>query len=475
MASSPPETPADADAPSNAHEFTVGELSTELKRAVEDRFGHVRLRGEISGWKVPASGHAYFSLKDEKAVIDSVMWKTGRARLDFQPEDGLEVIAEGKVTTYPGRSKYQIVVSRMRVAGAGALMALLEKRRAALAAEGLFSEDRKRRLPFLPRRIGIVTSPTGAVIRDMLHRLSDRFPSSVILWPVKVQGDGAAEDIAAGIAGLNALPDGERPDLLIVARGGGSIEDLWAFNEEAVVRAVAGSAIPVISAVGHETDTTLCDFAADFRAPTPTAAAERAVPVRADLRAWAAEQAARLDAALLASGRRAAERVQMLSARLPDPAQLVETRQQRLDDLSARLPNPREILALRQERLSGLGERLVRAAGQGLRGAERDRASLFARLRPELIEGTARRADQRLADLSRLLVSLNPDAPLARGYAMVEDQGGALVPSAAAAAGTSPLIIKFRDGAVTVHQGAEPPARPKRRAAKPPAGQDSLF
>lgn len=272
----------------NAAPLTITEISTLLKRTVEDRFGFVRLRGELSGVKRAASGHLYLALKDEKAVIDGVMWRGNAGRLPFNPEDGLEVVASGKLTTYPGRSKYQIVIDRMEVAGEGALLALLEKTRARLAAEGLFAPERKRALPFLPRTIGVVTSPTGSVIRDILHRLADRFPSHVIVWPVLVQGQGAAEQVAAALRGFGAIEPGgpvARPDLLIVARGGGSIEDLWSFNEEIVVRAIAESPIPVISAVGHETDTTLADYAADRRAPTPTAAAEMAVPVRAELSA----------------------------------------------------------------------------------------------------------------------------------------------------------------------------------------------
>src|SRR5918998_332031 len=265
----------------NAPALSVSELSTALKRTVEDAFGLVRLRGEISGFKRHASGHCYFTMKDDKACIDAVIWKGCAQMLRFRPEDGIEVVATGKLTTYPGRSKYQIVVDRLELAGQGALMALLDKRRRQLAAEGLFDAERKKRLPFLPRTIGVVTSPTGAVIRDILHRLADRCPTHVIVWPVAVQGEGAAAQVTAAVRGFNALPD--RPDLLIVARGGGSIEDLWTFNEEEVVRAVAESSIPIISAVGHETDTTLCDFAADVRAPTPTAAAEIAVPVRSEL------------------------------------------------------------------------------------------------------------------------------------------------------------------------------------------------
>ena len=271
----------------NAPEFTVTELSSALKRTVEDRFGHVRVRGEISGFRGPhSSGHCYFALKDENAKIEAVIWKFAHARMRFKPQEGLEVIATGKLTTYPNSSKYQIVIDSLEPAGVGALMALMEERKKKLAAEGLFDEARKQLLPWLPEVIGVVTSPTGAVIRDILHRLEDRFPRRVLVWPVKVQGEGSAEQVAAAIRGFNALPEGgkiPRPDVLIVARGGGSLEDLWSFNEEIVVRAAAESMIPLISAVGHETDITLIDFASDKRAPTPTAAAEMAVPVKSDL------------------------------------------------------------------------------------------------------------------------------------------------------------------------------------------------
>src|SRR6202034_2523858 len=271
----------------NAPEFTVTELSSALKRTVEDAYGHVRVRGEITGFRgAHASGHCYFALKNDGAKIEAVIWKFAHARMRFKPQEGLEVIATGKLTTYPGSSKYQIVIEALEPAGVGALMALMEERKKKLAAEGLFDEARKQLLPWLPEVIGVVTSPTGAVIRDILHRLEDRFPRHVMVWPVRVQGEGSAEQIAAAIRGFNALPkDGRipRPDLLIVARGGGSLEDLWSFNEEIVVRAAADSMIPLISAVGHETDITLIDFAADKRAPTPTAAAEMAVPVRSEL------------------------------------------------------------------------------------------------------------------------------------------------------------------------------------------------
>src|SRR6266700_4230886 len=276
-----------AEALINAPEFTVSELSSALKRTVEDAYGHVRVRGEITGFRGPhSSGHCYFALKDEGAKIEAVIWKSAHYRMRVKPQEGLEVIATGKLTTYPGSSKYQIVIEALEPAGIGALMALMEERKKRLAAEGLFDEGRKQILPWLPEVIGVVTSPTGAVIRDILHRLADRFPRRVLVWPVKVQGDGSAEQIAGAIRGFNALSEGgriPRPDLLIVARGGGSLGDLWSFNEEIVVRAAASSLIPLISAVGHETDITLIDFAADKRAPTPTAAAFFAVLLRLEL------------------------------------------------------------------------------------------------------------------------------------------------------------------------------------------------
>ncbi len=434
------ETPGD-----NAPALSVSELSGALKRTVEGAFGHVRVRGEISGFKRVASGHCYFTLKDESANIDAVIWRGQAGSLRFQPEDGIEVVATGKLTTYPARSRYQIVVDRLELAGQGALMALLDKRRQALAAEGLFDAGRKRALPFAPRKIGVVTSPTGAVIRDILHRLEDRFPTHVLLWPVPVQGEGAAEKIAAAVRGLNALAD--PPALIIVARGGGSIEDLWAFNEEAVVRAVADSAIPTISAVGHETDTTLCDFAADMRAPTPTAAAELAVPVRAELAAQVRELGGRAERMARRTADRGGEQLQALLRHWPAREELLAPQRQRVDELAERLPR-----ALRGRIDRARGE-LGHAAGG---------------LRPNLLAAVHRRARERLAALWRIAQASHPELPLARGYALVKDKDGQVLTSAAAAQRARALRLKFRDaeiGATTTENGPPSPSRKSASAS----------
>jgi len=433
------------DAPGdNAPALSVSELSAALKRTVEDGFSHVRVRGEISGFKRVGSGHCYFTLKDEAANMDAVIWRGTAASIRFQPEDGIEVIATGKLTTYPARSRYQIVVERLELAGQGALMALLDKRRRALAAEGLFDEARKRPLPFAPRKIGVVTSPTGAVIRDILHRLEDRFPTHVMLWPVPVQGEGAAEKVAAAVAGFNAMS--EPPDLLIVARGGGSIEDLWAFNEEAVVRAVASSAIPVISAVGHETDTTLCDYAADRRAPTPTAAAEMAVPVRAELLAQVRELGARGERCARRTAERAGEQLHALLRHWPEREALLAPQQQKLDDLADRLPR-------------GLRGRLDRAQG--------DLGRAGGALRPGLLRSAHQRASERLAALWRVAQLAHPERPLEKGYALVTDRDGKVLVSAEAARAAALLNLRFRDGEVAATTGgAAAPAPAPRKAVE---------
>lgn len=453
----------------NAPPLSVSEISNALKRMVEDRFGHVRIRGEISGFKRAASGHCYLALKDDKAVIDGIIWKGTAGRLNFAPEDGLDVIATGKLTTFPGRSKYQITIESLELAGEGALMQLFEKLKARLASEGLFDSERKRPLPYLPRTIGVVTSPTGSVIRDILHRLADRFPSHVLVWPVLVQGEGAAAQVAAAVRGFGAMPMGERPDLLIVARGGGSIEDLWAFNEEPVVRAIAESAIPVISAVGHETDTTLADFAADRRAPTPTAAAEMAVPVRADLLAGLGELGLRATRAINRTQGLARERLEVRAQRLPRLQDLLSPQQQRADDLGERL---RAALGLRLADARGT---LARASG-ALRPAVLDARAGLARERlarltldPAVLERITRRAAERLAGLERVLAQLDPDAPLQRGYARVSAADGRTLIDKAAAAAEPSLKLHFRDGVLDVVPVDGPVAPPTPRAKPKPS------
>lgn len=462
----------------NAEPLTVSEISQALKRTVEDRFGFVRLRGELSGVKRAASGHMYCALKDENAVLDGVMWRGNAGRLPFRPEDGLEVVATGKITTYPGRSKYQIVIERMELAGEGALLALLEKTKARLEAEGLFDPARKRPLPYLPRTIGVVTSPTGAVIRDILHRLADRFPSRVIVWPVLVQGQGAAEQVAGAVRGFSALPQGhaDRPDLVIVARGGGSIEDLWSFNEEVVVRAIADCPIPTISAVGHETDTTLADYAADRRAPTPTAAAEMAVPVRAELAAALADFEARKKRAILRPVQLGRERLQARADRLPKREALLEPHAQRLDDLAERLRRGlRDRAAQGRERLSNL--RLAPAVlERNLREAQRALAG--QKLAPALVERPLAERRERLAALGRLAEQLHPDRPLARGYVRVTDAEGRTITDRAGAAREAALTLKFRDGDLDVStDGAAAPTAPRRKPARSGTApkQEDLF
>lgn len=443
----------------NAAALSVSEISAALKRVVEDRFGFVRIRGELSGVKRAASGHVYLSLKDENARIDGVMWRGNAQRLGFNPEDGVEVIVTGKLTTYPGRSNYQVVIDRMEIAGEGALLALLAKTKARLEAEGLFDPARKRRLPFLPRVIGVVTSPTGAVIRDILHRLADRFPVQVLVWPVLVQGQGAAEQVASAVRGFGALEGGgeiPRPDLVIVARGGGSIEDLWCFNEEVVVRAVADCPIPVISAVGHETDTTLVDFAADLRAPTPTAAAEVAVPVREELAQQLAELGLR--------NRRAANR----------PLQLGR---ERLLARAERLPKPQALFSPHAQRLDQAAERLRRALVDRTHLARNAFQRVDSRLSLPLLSARLDRAQERLAGLARLHASLNPDAVLQRGYVRVTGADGATLTTRAAAANQDSLLLHFRDGDLVVRAGDAPPAaaasrsRPAPKAPPPEQGK----
>lgn len=460
------------EAGDNAAPLSVSDLAQALKRTVEERFGFVRLRGELSGVKRAASGHLYACLKDEGAVIDAVMWRGNMARLGFAPEDGLEVVASGKVTTYPGRSKYQIVIERMELAGEGALLALLEKTRRRLAAEGLFDPARKRPLPFLPATIGVVTSPTGAVIRDILHRLADRFPSRVIVWPVPVQGPGAAQAVAQAVHGFSALAADHphRPDLMIVARGGGSIEDLWAFNEEAVVRAIAASTIPVISAVGHETDTTLADHAADRRAPTPTAAAEMAVPVLADLAAALADFAQRKRRCALTPVALGRERLAARAERLPTAATLLQPQAQKLDELAERLR--RGLIDRAAAGRARLGALRLSPTLLAARAREGRRALAGLRLHPALVTRPLAERSQRLAALARLAGQLHPDRPLARGYVRVTAPGGTTITTRAAAAAEPALKLHFADGALDVATGQP---RPRARPGGTPARQDDLF
>ena len=442
----------------NAQAMSVSELSLALKRTVEDRFSHVRVRGEISGFKRAASGHIYFCLKDDNARLDAVMWKGGAARLPFAPEDGLEVVATGKLTTYAGRSNYQIVVDSLEVAGEGAMMLLFEKLKARLAAEGLFAPERKKKLPSLPRTIGVVTSPTGAVIRDILHRLADRFPTHVIVWPVLVQGEGSAAQIARAVSGFSAMPqDGPatRPDLVIVARGGGSIEDLWAFNDEAVVRAVADCTIPIISAVGHETDTTLCDFAADLRAPTPTAAAEIAVPVRSDLLQRVGQFGLRMSNTVRKRVDLAAERLEAQRRLMPKLSDLTAPHQQRTDDLAERL---------RQSLRTRVGKAEIAYSAPAMM------------LHPRLLNRRVEQGQQRLDALTRLAGSLHPEAPLKRGFARVTDADGKTIMTSDAALKAGEVTLRFVDGEVggLVHgAAASRPAPPK--SVKPAINQGNLF
>ena len=508
---------SDSDAPgANAPEFSVSELSSALKRAIEDRFGYVRVRGEISGYRGPhSSGHVYFSLKDANARLDAVIWKGVFGRMRVKPEEGLEVVVTGKITTFPGKSAYQIIVESLEPAGVGALMALLEARRRKLAEEGLFDAARKQLLPYLPRVIGVVTSPTGAVIRDILHRLADRFPVHVLVWPVRVQGETSAAEVAQAIRGFNALPPGgaiPRPDLLIVARGGGSLEDLWSFNEEIVVRAAAESDIPLVSAVGHETDWTLIDHAADLRAPTPTAAAELSVPVRAELLATLADLAGRIAGAALRLAERRRAELRALTRALPSGEAMLAAPRQRLDaarvalhararagfdaralalaHLSRRLArqSPQARLAGLAERRRGLAQRLARAGatlterradrlvaaarrlaaaaqGESRRGQERARSlgQLEGRLRRALFEAQRRRCE-RLARAERMFAAVNYTNVLARGFALVRDAAGAPLLRAAAVAPGQALRIEFADGEIgaTADGHAEPQAKTRQ-------------
>ena len=434
----------------NAPEFSVSELSSVLKRMIEGEFSNVRIRGEVGRVSRPASGHLYFDLKDDKSVIASVTWRGQALKLATQPEEGLEVVATGKITTFAGQSRYQMIVSEMSVAGIGALMAQLEKRKKKLEAEGLFDKNIKKEIPYLPEIIGVVTSPSGAVIRDILHRLSDRFPRKVLLWPVSVQGESCAPDVTAAINGFNKLTPGgamPRPELIIVARGGGSIEDLWGFNEESVVRAAFESEIPLISAVGHETDTTLIDLASDLRAPTPTAAAEYAVPVRADLMGWLSSMEERRVRSLTSNLEIKRQRLKDLSRGLPTPADLVAMAAQRLDAVSDRLP--RALSAVSNNKRTLLLQTSAGLRGRLLQSKLIDRTKEMNRF-VKSIEANIRLIIQRnqssLDGLERIRQTLGYEATLRRGYTVVRNKDGKLITRLKEADVNKELEIEFYDG-----------------------------
>ena len=471
---------------SNVTEFTVSELASNLKRTIETAYDHVRVRGELGRVTIARSGHMYADIKDEKAVLNTVMWKGSVQRLAFKPEEGLEVVAEGRLSIYAGRSNYQMIADFMRPAGAGALMALLEERKKKFAAEGLFDVRHKKRLPYLPRTVGVVTSPTGAVIRDILHRIRERFPVRVILWPALVQGDTAAAQIEAGIRGFNAMTGDERPDVLIVGRGGGSIEDLWPFNEENVVRAAFESRIPLISAVGHETDTTLIDYVSDARAPTPTGAAEIAVPVRQDLLVTMGEYGQSLTHALSRLVRHDKDRLR--AARLPRLETLIAQKRQTIDYLEAGLRSGLSG-AIKSKRIE-LTRTEARLRAEPLRmDARRKRGLLIdiaKRARPAVTRliGESRTA---LSSQAKLLEALSYQATLDRGFAIVKDADGGLVKSIGNVVPGDTVQIALSDGSFGAQvTGAGKPAagKPKQARSKPaskPSGapktppQGSLF
>ena len=467
----------------NLPEWSVSELSGALKRTLEDNFSHVRVRGELGKVTVHSSGHVYLDIKDDKSTLSSVIWRGQAARLRFKPEMGLEVIATGKITTFAGQSRYQLIIENLEPAGEGALLAQLEERKRRLAAQGLFDEARKQLLPFLPGVIGVVTSPTGAVIRDIVHRLSDRFPRRVLLWPVRVQGETCAAEVAAAIAGFNALPEHvpfPRPDVLIVARGGGSIEDLWGFNDERVVQAAAASLIPLVSAVGHETDWTLLDLVADQRAPTPTGAAEMVVPVRADLLMRLRDLASRVQGSALRLLARRRGDFQALLRAMPQAADVLGGARQRLDLASSRLSAGLSRSAQRQRqrftqiqqrlqrhaplarlgtaraRLEGVGQRLAAAQAAQLRSearAIRDRRQRVEGLmtrHAQAMQVLLKRRHERLAHLGQLLVGYSYQGVLARGFALVLDADAQPVKSAQGVLSERIYHLRFADGEAEV-------------------------
>lgn len=481
----------------NAPEFTVSEISGAVKKTIEGAFGRVRVRGEVGRIFKARSGHLYYDIKDDKSVLACTTWKGQVSQLSVVPEEGLEVIVTGRLTAFGAQSKYNMNVDSVEVAGEGALMAMLEKRKKTLAAEGLFAPERKQELPYLPEIIGVITSPSGAVIQDILHRLRDRFPRKVLIWPVAVQGKACAPEVTRAIEGFNAMTPGgalPRPDLLIVARGGGSIEDLWGFNEEIVVRATAASQIPLISAVGHETDTTLIDFASDQRAPTPTAAAELAVPVRLELLAWVDDQDARLTRAATSAVDQRKQRLRDLARALPNPETLLDTPRQRLDRISERLPaaltRAAQIKRLRLSEVSGslrptvLSRRLIDAQTRLVdratrltpvvlqRDIERKKNNL-AQITGRLVRVSQGQVDgmrNRLQGLERIRQTLGYKETLSRGYAVVRGDGD-VVTSKTKAKKAMTLEIEFADGRFEV--GVSPTRKPK--AAKKPPDQGSLF
>ena len=455
--------------------LTVSELSTLLKQTIEATFGRVRLRGEVSGAKMHTSGHLYFRLKDADAVIDAVAWRGSQSKWPVRLADGMDVICFGRLTTYPGASRYQIIVESVELAGQGALLQLLEERKRKLAAEGLFDPARKQLLPFLPQTIGVVTSPTGAVIRDILHRIQDRYPCHVIVWPVAVQGQGAAEQIAAAIDGFAACTP--RPDVIIVARGGGSLEDLWAFNEECVVRALARCTIPTISAVGHETDTTLADFAADRRAPTPTAAAEMAVPVLLDLLAQVAQDGAQLKRTFGAYVDRRHQETQARAERLAITLRLVEEKMFRLGDWAERLPlSLAQHMARAQHALSVRASRLLHPR-QLVAKLSQDVQLLAHRLSTALREHVLTQGAHRLGLLGSLLESLSHKRVLERGYAHVMAASGATVSAQQACLSESQITVNFHDGSVAARVLGSPVGSDPRGGRRPKnlTGQGELF
>jgi exodeoxyribonuclease VII large subunit len=468
---------SEAAALTNLPEFSVTELSGALKRVVEENFAFVRVRGEISGLKFHSSGHVYFDLKDDKAVLNAVIWRANVARLKLRPESGMEVVVTGRISTYAGSSRYQILVEQVELAGLGALMALLEERKKRLTAEGMFEASRKKKLPFLPDVIGVVTSPTGAVIRDIMHRLNARFPRRVLLWPVAVQGDNAVAEITAAINGFNNMsgPSSNnkfpKPDLIIVARGGGSVEDLMAFNDEAVVRAAAASTIPLISAVGHETDTTLIDFAADVRAPTPTAAAELAVPMRADLLAQTLDYQRRMLSCFSKGVTDRRKHLAQLARILPKPEQLFAVPRQRLDLAGDGLGKSLKHNVQTHRTRFHKAEALLRPRMLTDRIAlGRERAGAFSARAKRAEEARIAEARKHLDGLTRLLDGISYRAVLERGFALVRGEDGKVRRRGAAVKAGENLTLTFADGEASATAGASEAAKPRVKKNTPRTG-----